>query len=65
MSLQRGLSQFAGVFVQGILSGGIFVLKVLSGVVFVRPLLSEYIRYIRKLNITFNYRFHMYEFFKV
>src|SRR6218665_369814 len=30
------------------------------------PLLSEYIHYNRKLNITFNFRFHMYEiFFKV
>src|SRR6218665_1743693 len=27
-------------------------------------LLSEYIHYNRKLNITFNYRFHMYEFFQ-
>ena len=27
------------------------------------PLLSEYMRYNRKLNITFNFRFHMYEFF--
>src|SRR6218665_2082935 len=26
-------------------------------------LLSEYIHYNRKLNITFNFRFHMYEFF--
>ena len=27
------------------------------------PLLSDYIRYNRKLNTTFNFRFHMYEFF--
>src|SRR6218665_3603354 len=27
------------------------------------PLLSEYIHCNRKLNITFNFRFHMYEFF--
>src|SRR6218665_1195342 len=27
------------------------------------PLLSEYIHYNRKLNITFNFRFHMHEFF--
>src|SRR6218665_2310226 len=27
------------------------------------PLLSEYIHYNRKLNITFNFRFHMYEIF--
>src|SRR6218665_1253916 len=42
---------------------GIFVWKVSSGVVFVHPLLSEYIHDNRKLNITFNFRFHMYEFF--
>jgi len=41
---------------------GFFVWKVLSGVVFVSlPLLSEYIHYNRMLNITFNFRFHMYE----
>src|SRR6218665_1404818 len=27
------------------------------------PLLSEYIHYNRKLNLTFNFRFHMYEIF--
>jgi len=27
------------------------------------PLLSEYIHYDRKLNIIFNFRFHMYEIF--
>src|SRR6218665_664756 len=43
---------------------GSFVWKVSSGVVFVRPpLLSEYIHYNRKLDITFNFRFHMYEMF--
>src|SRR6218665_1140602 len=40
---------------------GIFVWKVLSGVVLSVPLLLEYIRYNRKLNIIFNFRFHMYE----
>src|SRR6218665_3784849 len=50
----------------GFLSGGFvrgfFVWKVLFGLVFVRPpLLSEYISYNRRLNITFNFRFHMYE----
>src|SRR6218665_3641801 len=53
LSLQR--------FLTGVLHG-FFVWKVLSGV-FVHPLLSEYIHYNRKLNITFNVRFHMYEFF--
>src|SRR6218665_180525 len=43
---------------------GVFVWKVSSGVGFVHPpLMSEYIHYNRKLNITFNFRFHMYEFF--
>src|SRR6218665_1957471 len=32
-----------------------------SGVVLSVPLLPEYIRYNRKLNITFNFRFLMYE----
>jgi len=40
---------------------GSFVWKVLSGVVLSVPFLSECIRYNRKLNITFNFRFHMYE----
>jgi len=40
---------------------GVFVWKVLSGVVLSVPLLSEYIRYNRKLNITFKFRFHTYE----
>src|SRR6218665_88326 len=52
---------------RGFLSGG-FVRVFLSGrFKFVRggfypsSILSEYIRYNRKLNITFNFRFHMYE----
>src|SRR6218665_2647917 len=40
---------------------GIFVWKVLSGVVLSVPLLSENIHYNRKLNITFNFGFHMYD----
>jgi len=45
---------------------GLIVCKVLSGMVFVRPLLSEYIHYNRMLNITSNFRFHMYQnLFKV
>ena len=40
-----------GVLVWGICSGGFWTF----------PLLPEYIRCSRKLNITFNYRFHMYE----
>ena len=41
-----------GCFLSGSFCSGWF----LSG-----PLLSEYIHYNRKLNITFNFRFHMYE----
>ena len=42
-------------FVRGFLSGRFC----LGWVLFV-PLLSEYLRYCRKLNITFTFRFHMY-----
>src|SRR6218665_960807 len=47
--------------------GVTFVWKVLSGVAFVHTpyLLSQYICYNRKLNITLQFRFHMYEIFKV
>src|SRR6218665_1198082 len=61
MSLQGGLSYFTGVFVQGILSEGILSGRFCPGVFLSLPLLSEYIRYNRKLNITFNFRFYMYE----
>ena len=43
-----------------IVRGG-FCPGVLSGLVFVRSLLSQYICYNRKLNITLNFMFHMYE----
>src|SRR6218665_594543 len=46
-----------GGFALGFLSGR-FCLGWLLSV----PLLSEYSHYNRKLNITFNFRFHMYEF---
>src|SRR6218665_4004439 len=39
----------------------VFVWKVLFGWFCPSSLLSEYIRYNRKLNITFNFRFHLYE----
>ena len=49
------LSQlFAGFF------KGVLVWKVLSGVILSVPLRSEYFCYNRKLNITLNFRFHMY-----
>src|SRR6218665_2628590 len=45
----------------GALSGGSLSGGLCSGWFLSVPLLSEYIRYNRKLNITFNFRFHMYE----
>src|SRR6218665_393960 len=51
------MSQFTEVFDWGVCQE-FFVWKVLSTP---PPLLSEYIHYNRKLNITFNFRFHMYE----
>src|SRR6218665_1696038 len=60
MSLQGGLSLFAGFlfvgFCPGFLSGWFCLGWFLSV-----PLLSAHIRYTRKLNITFNFRFQMYE----
>src|SRR6218665_1625544 len=48
-----GLSGVWGFCLEGFVRGGFCP----------SPLLSEYIHYNRKLNITFNFRFHMYEFF--
>jgi len=52
---------------RGLLSGGLSGAFCLAGFVrggfFPSPFLSEYIRYNTKLNITFNFRFHMYEVF--
>ena len=45
-------------FVRGFLSG-----RFCPGWFLCVPLLSEFIHYNRKLNITFNFRFHMFEFF--
>ena len=61
MSLEGGLSLVAGVLVWEILSGGFLSGRFCSGWFLSVPLLSEYICYNRKLNITFNFRFHMYE----
>src|SRR6218665_2160921 len=56
------LCKFAGFFVQGL--SGVFCLeRFVRGGFCPSPLLSEYIHYNRKLNITFNFSFHMYEFF--
>src|SRR6218665_2159104 len=50
---------------QGLLSGvfcpGVLVWKVLFRVIYVASLLPEHIRYNRKVNITFNFRFHKCE----
>src|SRR6218665_1576718 len=46
---------------RGFLSGGFLSGRFCSGWFLSIPLLSNYIRYNRKLNITFNFRFHMYE----
>src|SRR6218665_3643286 len=46
---------------RGFLSGGFCPEGFVRGNFFPSPLLSEYIDYNRKLNITFNFRFHMYE----
>src|SRR6218665_794376 len=46
---------------RGFLSGGFCHEGFVRGSFCPSPLLSEYIHYNRKLNITFNFRFHMYE----
>src|SRR6218665_887244 len=63
MSLQ-GVCVSSRGFLFGGLSGVFFLKGFVRGCLFPSPFLSEYIRYNRKLNITFNFRFHMYEFFK-
>src|SRR6218665_2743221 len=62
MSLQ-GVCLSSRGFLSVVLSGG-YCLKDFVRVVFVFPPLSDYIHYNRKPNITFNFRFQMYEFFK-
>ena len=52
---------FAGVFVREVLSGGLFMSgRFCPGWFLSVPVLSEYISYIRKLNITLNFMFRMY-----
>src|SRR6218665_1987897 len=56
------LSQlFAGVFVRRVLSVGLLSGRFCSEWFLSVPVLSEYIWYIRKLNITLNFMFHMYD----
>src|SRR6218665_3266231 len=62
MSLQ-GVCVSSRGFLFGGLSGGFLSERFCPGWFLSVPLLSEYIRYNRKLNITFNFRFHMYEMF--
>src|SRR6218665_750513 len=58
------LSQlFAEVFVRGVLSGGLLCGRFCPGWFLSVPVLSEYICYIRKLNITSNFMFRMYDNF--
>src|SRR6218665_2620400 len=58
MSLQGVCVSSRGLLFWGFLSG-----RFRPGWFLSVPLLSEYIHYNRKLNITFNFRFHMYEIF--
>src|SRR6218665_2076825 len=62
--LYRGFVLVRGGVLFGGLSG-VFCLKgFVRGGFCLSPLLSENICYNRKLNITFNFRFHMFEFFQ-
>src|SRR6218665_3872165 len=60
--LYRGFVLVRGGFVPG-LSGGFLSGRFRPGWFLSFPLLSEYIHYNRKLNITYNFRFHMYDIF--
>src|SRR6218665_422877 len=62
MSLQ-GVCVSSRQFLFGALSGAFLSGRLRPGWFLSVPLLSEYIHYNRKLNITFNIRFHMYELF--
>src|SRR6218665_808456 len=52
---------FAEVFVRVVLSGGLLSGRFCPGWLLSVPVLSEYICYIRKLNITLNFMFRMYD----
>ena len=58
LSLQEDLSY---VFVWGVLSGSFCLEGFVWGAFCQLPRMSEYICYIRKLNITINFRFHIYD----
>src|SRR6218665_688098 len=57
--LYRGVCLSSRRFLTGVFLSGRFC----PGLFLSIPLLSEYIHYTRKLNITFNFRFPMYEMF--
>src|SRR6218665_976338 len=61
--LYRGFVLVHGGFCSGGLSEGFCLEGFVRGDFCLSTLLSEYIHYNRKLNITFNFRFHMYEIF--
>src|SRR6218665_328073 len=56
----KSLSMFRGVFVRGFVRG-FWSGRFCPGGFCPFSLLSEYLRYNRKLNITFNFTFHMYD----
>src|SRR6218665_115846 len=60
MSLQ-GVCVSSGGFCSGVCLGVFCLEGFVRGGFCPCPLLSEYIHYNRKLNITFNFRFHMYD----
>src|SRR6218665_469690 len=62
MSLQ-GVCVSSQGFLFGGLSGDFCLEGFVRGGLCPSPLLSEYIHYKKKLNITLNFRFHMYEIF--
>src|SRR6218665_514511 len=62
MSLQ-GVCVSSGVSVRGFVWVFFYLEGFIRGGFCPPPLLSEYIHYNRKINITFNFRFHMYEIF--
>src|SRR6218665_584694 len=57
----NSVSIVRGVFVRGVLSLGLLSKRFCLGWFLSVPVLSEYICYIRKLNITLNFMFRMYE----
>src|SRR6218665_3285431 len=61
--LYRGFVLVRGGFCSGVCPGFFLSGRFRPGWFLSVPLLSEYTHYNRKLNITFKFRFHMYEIF--